>query len=243
MSPERSQPSRIKTEFRESLNGWFSEKDTRQIMRSWTLASRAHFGQFRKVTGEPFFVHPLSVVNELLAAGIKDADVICGAFLHDTAEDTALFGYKKTMGYMEYIENVWEYVSEQFNLEVAEIMVSLTEPPSIDEEKDGIVADNKNFFTKAQAKEKQVDLLMHASPKAAIIKLGDRLHNSKTFYSDDEHPTPEKKIAETRKLVPMLAEIAAQDYPEATEILVNQIYAALEKMEADWHLLPRGSNS
>jgi len=243
MTLERPRPSNPKTEFRESLNGWFSEKDIRQIMKSWTLASLAHVGQFRKTTKEPFFVHPLSVANELLAAGIRDADVICGAFLHDTAEDTLLFGYEKTMRYTEYIQGVWEFVAEEFNPDVADMVVSLTEPPSIDEEKDGIVADEVDFFTKAQAKKKKEDLLEHATPKGAIIKLGDRLHNSKTFYKDDEHLTPKEKIAETRKLVPMLAEIASQEYPEATEILVAQIYAALDDMEAEWHLSPGKSNA
>src|SRR3954467_5306173 len=51
------------------------------------FAEKAHFGQFRKYTNEPYIVHPLEVAK-LVATVTADPEIISAALLHDVAEDT-----------------------------------------------------------------------------------------------------------------------------------------------------------
>ncbi|WP_349408224.1 HD domain-containing protein [Pseudalkalibacillus sp. SCS-8] len=53
------------------------------------LAKQAHDGQVRKLTGEPYVVHPISVAETLKEAGLSE-DLIIAGYLHDAVEDTAL---------------------------------------------------------------------------------------------------------------------------------------------------------
>lgn len=50
------------------------------------FATRAHTGQFRKYSGEPYIVHPHAVVELLVPLGF-DPEVLAAAWLHDTVED------------------------------------------------------------------------------------------------------------------------------------------------------------
>ena len=52
-------------------------------------AYRAHKGQRRKYTGEPYICHPIAVAQIIEDYGFG-GDVICAALLHDTVEDTEL---------------------------------------------------------------------------------------------------------------------------------------------------------
>jgi hypothetical protein len=52
------------------------------------FAQRSHYGQRRKVDGEPFILHPLEVASLLYQAGASD-EVVAAGVLHDTIEKTA----------------------------------------------------------------------------------------------------------------------------------------------------------
>ncbi|MBF2345884.1 bifunctional (p)ppGpp synthetase/guanosine-3',5'-bis(diphosphate) 3'-pyrophosphohydrolase [Listeria seeligeri] len=49
----------------------------------------AHKGQVRKITGEPYFSHPLNVARILRRAGFSE-DVVIAGLLHDAVEDTSM---------------------------------------------------------------------------------------------------------------------------------------------------------
>jgi guanosine-3',5'-bis(diphosphate) 3'-pyrophosphohydrolase len=49
-----------------------------------------HEGQYRKLDGEPYHVHPFSVVDILRTYGYDDDITLAIAYLHDTVEDTPL---------------------------------------------------------------------------------------------------------------------------------------------------------
>lgn len=51
------------------------------------FAEKAHAGQVRKVSNEPYIYHPLNVAKTLEDAGFSEEVVIAG-ILHDTVEDT-----------------------------------------------------------------------------------------------------------------------------------------------------------
>lgn len=53
------------------------------------FATKAHEGQYRKATSEPYIVHPINVANMLEEAGFQE-EVIVAGLLHDTVEDTTV---------------------------------------------------------------------------------------------------------------------------------------------------------
>lgn len=59
------------------------------ILKAMQVAEKAHRGQSRMFTGEPYIVHPIAVAI-LLAKHVGDLEVIAAAILHDTLEDTKL---------------------------------------------------------------------------------------------------------------------------------------------------------
>jgi hypothetical protein len=62
--------------------------DRERFARAIEFAERAHRGQLRKGTNQPYAVHPLEV-GALLAHGYPDRpDLVTAGFLHDTVEDT-----------------------------------------------------------------------------------------------------------------------------------------------------------
>jgi (p)ppGpp synthase/HD superfamily hydrolase len=68
--------------------GRFSDADGRRIAEARQFAAAAHRGQLRKVSGQPYIVHPAGVAAHLAAAGFG-ADVVIGGMLHDALEDGA----------------------------------------------------------------------------------------------------------------------------------------------------------
>ena len=58
------------------------------IEKAYSFAEKAHAEQRRK-SGEPYFVHPLTVAG-ILASLMLDAPTIAAGLLHDTVEDMSL---------------------------------------------------------------------------------------------------------------------------------------------------------
>lgn len=69
------------------------------IDRAIMFAAAAHKGMFRKGTKQPYIFHPLEVLS-LVSMMTDDDEILCGAVLHDTVEDTAanLEDIKKEFG-------------------------------------------------------------------------------------------------------------------------------------------------
>lgn len=57
--------------------------------RSREYATAAHEGQVRKLTGEPYIVHPIAVEG-IAQLATRHLAILQGAMLHDTVEDTAV---------------------------------------------------------------------------------------------------------------------------------------------------------
>lgn len=64
-----------------------SESDAIRLRKGVEFAKKAHEGDFRKSTHEPYIVHPYEVC--LIASSVTDdVDVLIAALLHDVVEDT-----------------------------------------------------------------------------------------------------------------------------------------------------------
>ncbi|MCS6982974.1 MAG: HD domain-containing protein [Candidatus Absconditabacterales bacterium] len=57
------------------------------IYTAVNFAQKAHQGQERKLTGEPYLTHPLAVAT-MVAHRVDDYEAVLGAILHDTVEDS-----------------------------------------------------------------------------------------------------------------------------------------------------------
>ena len=58
-----------------------------KLKKAIEFATKAHEGQVRKYTGEPYIVHPLEVA-EIVKTVEHTEEMLMAAVLHDTVEDT-----------------------------------------------------------------------------------------------------------------------------------------------------------
>lgn len=236
----------------------FEEAEKSKIIKALAIAHVAH-GETRRLNKKDLFVdHPITVASLLLKQDIWDADVICGALLHDVAEDTAYFenypninhhrldnNRKHPRAYREYVEKVRATLAlEGFSETTADIVVALTKPAIIDEEKDGIVADGKDFFNKAQAYDKKNQLLRQAEHdgfwEAILVKMADRIHNLDTFFSKPGKDTPWPKIQETFDLLDIFIKAPTKSsYPVAAARLSTEISRKMAQSMQAFPLRPR----
>lgn len=139
------------------------------VKKAYEFAESAHRGQVRK-SGEPYFIHPLSVAS-ILTDLMIDAPTIAAGFLHDTVEDCP--------------EITLPIIQKEFGDEVTQLV-------------DGVTKLDKLDFTnredqKAESLRKMI-LAMSKDIRVVIIKLADRLHNMRTLRFQPE--ARQKAIAE-----------------------------------------------
>ena len=148
------------------------------IIRAYDYALSAHAEQ-RRVTGEPYIIHPLAVA-EILTELEVDSDTLIAALLHDTVEDTS-----KTV----------EDIRVDFGEDIASLVDGVTKLSKIPySSKEEVQADNFRKMFLAMAKDIRV----------VLIKLADRLHNMRTM----RHMSPEKQQEKARETLDIYAPLA-----------------------------------
>ena len=147
---------------------YLDSTDRLQIMEAFEFARRKHGAQ-RRMTGELFFTHPLTVATYL--AGYRlDAAAISAALLHDIAEDTFIS---------------IEQISDQFGSEVARLVDGVTKLKEVTR---GVAKDRA--LTPEEVQQATLQKLlqaMTADVRVVIIKLFDRLHNMRTIHGMAPH--------------------------------------------------------
>lgn len=129
-------------------------------MKARDFAEKAHLGQFRKYTREPYVVHCINVA-EAVAVYTGDQDVIDAAYLHDTLEDT---------------DTTLEDIENNFNVEVADIVLSLT---------DTYTKDAYPNLNREERKLLEAHRLSKMCNNAMLIKYFDIMDNSSTIFKYD----------------------------------------------------------
>lgn len=193
------------------IKGFAIELNLKQTLIALAVARRMHEGQHRK-DGAPYFLHPLKVCSTLYNYGIKDDVILASALLHDVLEDCK---DKLPLGGKELIS---EYGISQ---EVYDIVQLLTKESGLDDYELSI------YFDKIKK-----------NPKALLVKLGDRLHNSQTLYAfanTSNHNVKLKKyIRETNLFLIPMAQYGKLYYPQYTNtlsILKSNIYSLNHSIE------------
>ena len=132
------------------------------VKKAYEFAENAHMGQVRK-SGEPYFIHPVSVAS-ILTDLMIDATTIAAGFLHDTVEDCP--------------EVTLDTIRAEFGDEVAQLV-------------DGVTKLDKLDFTNREEQQaeslRKMILAMSKDIRVVIIKLADRLHNMRTLRFQAEN--------------------------------------------------------
>ena len=128
------------------------------ITKAFHFARQAHKG-VRRLSGEPYILHPIAVAQIACEEMGLGSTSICAALLHDVVEDTDYT--------VEDIENI-------FGTKIAQIVDGLTKISG------GIFGDHAS----AQAENfKKLLLTMSDDIRVILIKICDRLHNMRTLAS------------------------------------------------------------
>lgn len=172
------------------IKGFAFGKNLRQVLVSLPIARKLHDGQYRK-DGAPYICHPLMVCTTLISYGVDDDVTLSASLLHDVLEDC----HEKLPFNGE--ELICQYRLEE---EVLEIIRLLTKEPGLNDYELG------RYFKRIEA-----------NPKAALIKLSDRLHNSSTLYTFSNDKM-RKYLRETELFLIPMASYCKKYYPEFTNV-------------------------
>lgn len=152
-----------------TLVKYHPEANVELVEKAYRFAEKAHAGQLRK-SGEPYFVHPLTVAG-ILAKLMLDAPTIAAGLLHDTVEDCD--------------DVTIEVIEQEFGQEVALLVDGVTKLKRLD------------FTSRVEQQAESIRKMILAMSKdirVVLIKLADRTHNMRTLKS--QPPESQKRIAQ-----------------------------------------------
>src|SRR5262245_28604216 len=148
------------------------------VRRAYDFTQEVHNGQ-RRMSGEPYHVHPLAVAG-LLVDFKMDVTTVTAGLLHDVLEDTATS--KEVLG-------------ERFGRDIAELV-------------DGVTKIGKLAFGSREERQaenfRKMLVAMARDIRVLMIKLADRLHNMRTLH----YLPPEKQRAIAQETLDIYAPLA-----------------------------------
>ena len=149
----------VEEAFQHLIDSYLSTKHRKKvdiITKAFNFARHAHQGG-RRLSGEPYIMHPLAVAQIVCTEIGLGSTSICSALLHDVVEDTDYT--------IEDIENI-------FGPKIAQIVDGLTKiSGAIFGERASAQAENF----------KKLLLTMNDDIRVILIKMADRLHNMRTL--------------------------------------------------------------
>lgn len=156
----------------ETLVGLMNEQGTKYdlkvIREAYDFCVQAH-GSQKRLSGEPFYMHPFNVACILVRLGM-DTESIEAALLHDVVEDTDV---------------TLDEIRRRFGNDVAELVDGVTKfgkMPQVSQDQQ--LSENVRKMMIAMAKDIRV----------IIIKLADRLHNMRTIDAQPEQKQRDKSL-------------------------------------------------
>ncbi|MCI5826076.1 MAG: bifunctional (p)ppGpp synthetase/guanosine-3',5'-bis(diphosphate) 3'-pyrophosphohydrolase [Arcanobacterium sp.] len=181
--------------------------DAERLVKAFNVANTCHEGQKRK-SGEPYITHPVAVCTILAELGM-DEDTLVAALLHDTVEDTG-------------------YTLKQLTKDFGETIALLV---------DGVTKlDKVEYGEAAQAETvRKMVIAMAKDIRVLLIKLGDRLHNART-WGFVEAKSAQNKARETLEIYAPLAHRLGMNSIKweledlSFRTLYPAVYAEIERM-------------
>jgi RelA/SpoT family (p)ppGpp synthetase len=209
-------------EFFNLIETYLSSHERCWVREAFDLARQEHGDQRRK-SGEPFFIHPLTVAY-YLAEFRLDAPALIAALLHDAAEDTRL--------------SIAE-IEERFGSEVARLVDGVTKLQAISA---GVTRSGRPAAESARdATLHKLFEVMLTDVRVVIIKLFDRLHNMRTLKAlpaSKQREKAEETLAIYAPLANRLGIWRLKNELEmlALEVLQNEAFTTIkQKLEQLYH--------
>lgn len=189
------------------IKGYAMGKGLPQTLLALPVARKLHDGQYRK-SGEPYFTHPLKVCSTLISYGIDDDVTLASAILHDVLEDCG-----------DQLPDGGRSLIQEYGIasEVVETISLLSKRSGLNDQ------ELAEYFQKIEK-----------NPRAALIKLADRLHNSGSLYTFTDEKMA-KYLRETNLFLIPMASYCKKYYPQyanAFSILKSSITALNSSMAA-----------
>ena len=161
MMREAADDKLINDAFKRLLDNYLSSRHRKKvdiITKAFNFARQAHKG-VRRLSGEPYIMHPIAVAQIACEEVGLGSTSICAALLHDVVEDT---------------DYTTEDIANIFGPKIAQIVDGLTKISG------GIFGEQAS----AQAENfKKLLLTMSEDIRVILIKICDRLHNMRTLES------------------------------------------------------------
>ncbi|HET6451461.1 MAG TPA: bifunctional (p)ppGpp synthetase/guanosine-3',5'-bis(diphosphate) 3'-pyrophosphohydrolase [Spirochaetia bacterium] len=156
-----SEVPELLTYFTERLST-YTEEERARILSAAEWARRLH-GEQKRASGDPFFIHPLSVASILLDIHM-DAQGVIAALLHDVLEDT---------------ETSRQSLRKEFGREVESLVQGVT--------KISVLRGRSSRNLQHAETIRKMLFAMVKDVRVILIKLADKLHNMRTLgYLDPE---------------------------------------------------------
>jgi guanosine-3',5'-bis(diphosphate) 3'-pyrophosphohydrolase len=178
---ELAEPARANDQLEELINrvrSYNPYADEALIRRAYDYSARMHRGQ-KRMSGEPYVIHPLNVA--LIIAQLKlDVPSVVTGLLHDVVEDTSV--------------SLAE-IQSQFGAEIATLV-------------DGVTKVSKITFQSREEKQaenfRKMIIAMAQDIRVVLIKLADRLHNMRTL----DHLAADRQVEIARETIEIYAPLA-----------------------------------
>lgn len=183
----------LRSKFIHDCQEYLDKADMDRILKAKSVAKIAH-GDKKRYSGEPYYIHPLSVAKKLCQLKL-DRNTIIAGLLHDSLEDTDL----KRDG-----------IKREFGNDVLSLVEGVTKLSQI--------RIKKSWFPFSRVKteeipelERQLETLrkmlvaMSKDVRVVLIKLADRMHNLETLKYLSE-PKRERFAREALEIFAPIAE-------------------------------------
>ena len=148
------------------------------VDEAFRYAEEKHKDQRRK-DGSPYIIHPLAVAEIVAEMGL-DSDAILASLLHDTIEDT---------------DTSYDEVAKRFGVTVANLVEGVTKLTRVN-------------FTSLEDEQmenlRKMFLAMSKDIRVILIKIADRLHNTRTM----QYQTPAKQKSKSLETMEIYAPLA-----------------------------------
>lgn len=164
--------------------------DAEELSDPLEFASLLHAGQKRQNRGRhdttPYIEHPLRAAYRLLKLGVRDANVIKAALLHDTIEDCSQIYMKNVLGRNDEVseeearEELGAFIADRYGKEVRTIVLSVTNDHRPQEVSRSMTQREKNIEYKTHLEDEIVD-----NEPALLVKYSDFMDNAGGLHHND----------------------------------------------------------
>jgi len=206
----------LRDRFAAEIASW-PDGERHRIERALDLAARLHAADRRD--REPYVNHLLRVAIRIISAyGVRDADVVCAALLHDAVEDhpAEVAGLAPGGGQAADQRAALARLAAEFGPRVAEMVGAVTNPP---------YAPGRD--QDEQYREHVADSLSD-NPWARIIKVSDFTDNGVGLIHTTG-PRLRRLAAKYAPLVPVLTELISRPDTPLDDAVKEQILAQLAR--------------